>query len=106
MEQVSCKRVADYEEAMEHGVGSFWWVKSDNGEAIFMVTPTWSTAHKWNIEMGPNIVCCTVNHENGWAWNGNYDAPTLTPSIRSRGVDLIEIWHGYMTDGTLVSVEH
>lgn len=34
-----------------------------------------------------------------WRWDGNRDAPTLTPSIH-----LINEWHGYMTNGELRSV--
>jgi hypothetical protein len=33
-----------------------------------------------------------------WGWNGNFDCPTMTPSIH-----WIEHWHGYLTNGRLVS---
>jgi hypothetical protein len=33
-----------------------------------------------------------------WGWDGNLDAPTITPSIHHPG-----IWHGYMTAGQLKS---
>ena len=33
-----------------------------------------------------------------WGWDGDEDAPTLTPSILSHGV-----WHGYLTKGRLIS---
>jgi hypothetical protein len=34
-----------------------------------------------------------------WEWDGNEDAPTLTPSIHTHGV-----WHGYAKAGVLESV--
>lgn len=38
--------------------------------------------------------------ENGcqWQWDGNEDAPTLTPSLH-----LVGTWHGWMRNGELVS---
>lgn len=37
-----------------------------------------------------------------WTWDGNRDAPTLTPSIRIRDHARGE-WHGWMREGKLVS---
>lgn len=43
-----------------------------------------------------------------WAWNGNKESPTLTPSILINGGDghggRVEYWHGFLTDGKLVTV--
>jgi len=36
-------------------------------------------------------------NEDDWQWDGNREAPTLTPSINWVGV-----WHGYMRAGQLV----
>ncbi len=33
-----------------------------------------------------------------WGWDGNKDAPTLTPSL-----NLIGVWHGYLKAGVLES---
>lgn len=40
-----------------------------------------------------------------WTWNGNRDAPTLTPSILhwGEGKNNPATWHGYLTDGKLVA---
>ena len=35
-----------------------------------------------------------------WNWDGNRDAPTITPSI----LDVVTGWHGYMRAGQLESV--
>ena len=34
-----------------------------------------------------------------WAWNGNWDCPTATPSILINGGH----WHGYLTNGEFVT---
>lgn len=41
-----------------------------------------------------------------WEWNGNKEAPSLTPSILHWGKGRKEpaTWHGYLTDGKLVTV--
>ena len=41
-----------------------------------------------------------------WKWNGNKVSPTLTPSILhwGSGRDRPASWHGYLTDGKLVTV--
>lgn len=41
-----------------------------------------------------------------WNWNGNIENPTLTPSILhwGNGRKTPATWHGYLTDGKLVTV--
>lgn len=43
---------------------------------------------------------------NHWGWDGNYEKPTLTPSIwwKSTESDQRPGWHGHMIAGRLVSV--
>lgn len=38
-----------------------------------------------------------------WDWNGNFDRPTLKPSVRILNPDGTEHWHGWLTAGTWVS---
>jgi hypothetical protein len=49
------------------------------------------------------IVHLPISHESNvpkhWQWNGSLDSPTLTPSI-----NVIGKWHGYLTDGKLITV--
>jgi hypothetical protein len=40
----------------------------------------------------------TAERGHVWGWNGSVERPTLTPSIHAPGQ-----WHGYLTDGRLVS---
>jgi hypothetical protein len=35
--------------------------------------------------------------ERGWQWDGNEDAPTLTPSVLQSGMPCK--WHGFLTAG-------
>lgn len=39
-------------------------------------------------------------HNRGWSWDGNVQAPTLSPSILCHGCE----WHGYVRAGKLVGV--
>lgn len=39
--------------------------------------------------------------ERGWQWDGDFEAPTLTPSILQSGLPCK--WHGYLTAGEFVS---
>lgn len=42
---------------------------------------------------------------NAWKWNGNREAPTLTPSILVHPYPgWTDGWHGYLTDGKLITV--
>lgn len=42
-----------------------------------------------------------ASHEDraSWEWNGNMDAPTLSPSVHNVGH-----WHGWLRDGVWTSV--
>jgi hypothetical protein len=68
---------------------------------------------KWSIDNRAVIYMCPcgcgrvssvlVNSEPGmkagWDWDGNLDAPTLSPSIQHIGACR---WHGYLTLGQFV----
>ena len=69
------------------------------------------------IRLGEGEVdCCILPIQNSskpreiigthWDWNGNKDTPTITPSILhwGDGKDKIATWHGYLTDGKLITV--
>ena len=38
-------------------------------------------------------------HPEGWGWNGDFDQPTITPSILSKGGQ--HICHAYITNGQI-----
>lgn len=39
-----------------------------------------------------------------WQWNGNREKPTLTPSIMVHASFYQPEWHGFLTDGELITV--
>jgi hypothetical protein len=39
-----------------------------------------------------------------WKCNGNYEAPTLSPSILVHKTVCNPEWHGFLTDGKLITV--
>lgn len=51
----------------------------------------WSPIH---VRRGP-----TPASDRVWGWDGNFDKPTVTPSIHHPG-----LWHGYLTAGRFQSV--
>jgi hypothetical protein len=44
------------------------------------------------------IVLGDPGTEKAWGWDGNKEAPTLTPSI-----NVIGIWHGWLQAGKLIT---
>lgn len=58
------------------------------------------------LKDGEQLPVDRVITSNPWNWNGNRDAPTLTPSILhwGNGKGSPATWHGYLTDGKLVEV--
>lgn len=71
--------------------GTFYWYVSDDGSKrrIFFRCPNGNLC---NVPIAPTRL------RNGatWQWNGNEDAPTLSPSIDCKGC-----WHGHIRNGTL-----
>lgn len=59
------------------------------------------------IQWGPtsdDLASCYLNGGGhpSWDWNGNREAPTLSPSISVKGgPDGAERWHGYLEEGKL-----
>lgn len=47
---------------------------------------------------GECLVPLAPDRPDGWAFDGNAEAPTLTPSIQCHRCG----WHGYVRDGKLV----
>jgi hypothetical protein len=74
--------------------GEFFW-RDVNGCRVLVV------AVPMNSNMRPLLTEWTIDHKNGcnaqWGWDGNEDAPTLTPSLHALG-----IWHGRISNGQLI----
>jgi hypothetical protein len=66
-------------------------------------------ALKFGDESFTESVTLPISQDNKpatWQWNGNKEAPTLTPSILvwGNGKDKSATWHGYLREGKLVTV--
>ena len=87
-ESFDCRNVGKFD-GMEKP-GDFYFADRDGHEGIMIILPDegW---HHIPIQKGP------APDGKVWGWDGNTDKPTLTPSIRSSN------WHGYLTNGRLVS---
>lgn len=77
-------------------VGDYYWRVDDKGRRMLCVIIPCKTA-----EGGQTFSQWTIDYENAcgakWSWDGNVDAPTLTPSLHAVGV-----WHGFVRNGELV----
>jgi hypothetical protein len=94
-------RRKDWADLVDNGQeGDFAWPSSDERDDAGNLV----ARHDWIYIYIPGSGVCRwgVDRplENGcqWKWNGNEDAPTLTPSLH-----LVGTWHGWMTNGELVS---
>jgi hypothetical protein len=72
------------------------WAFAENDSHIFIRLPRPGT-DRGEVSAIPLKPVPDPN-EDDWQWDGNREAPTLTPSINWVGV-----WHGYLTAGKLVS---
>ncbi|MEY9375964.1 DUF6527 family protein [Rhizobium leguminosarum] len=93
-QSIDGKLVLNSEEAFEHGEGAFWF---EDGDAVFFV-----------LLPGMHLARCPIDGSRAWVWDGNREKPTLTPSILTSMTcgperEYIELWHGFMTAGRLVS---
>lgn len=82
-ESVQCQRVEQIEK-----VGDFKF----GGDVIYIWLPGMSGPDAIRIQKGP------PGGERVWGWDGNEEAPTLTPSIHALGE-----WHGWLRSGKLES---
>ena len=55
------------------------------------------------LPISPSDGIKNVYGQNCWAWNGNKESPTLSPSILhwGDGKDKPASWHGFLRDGKL-----
>lgn len=98
-DSVDCKLVAGgYDSMCAHGAGAFYYdEQAGKVVAISILLP------------GDNYCRLPLDGSRGWQWDGNREKPTITPSILTSARDTetrqnIELWHGWMRAGRLVSV--
>jgi hypothetical protein len=76
------------------------WQFANDYTAIWIHVPNLHLPDRWL----PGLVRLPISETGSdvppvWKWDGNKEMPTLTPSI-----DVTGIWHGYLTDGKLITV--
>lgn len=102
-DNVDAKLVASWDEAHAHGAGAYYFDEADGVPvAICMVLPGPAGFRRIPIVKDAKF--------SGWAWDGNRECPTLTPSISASAHveggapnNFYEAWHGYLTAGKFVS---
>ena len=96
----------DDAEAWEHGPGAFSWAVNTGGyRYIEFLYPDKTTG---TIELGSVPICPSWRNRACWEWNGDEDAPVLTPSLLTRKQDhktkeFQEVFHGWIK-GTVLEV--
>ena len=104
VEGIPMVRCPDWDVAGVHhaGPGAFCWVfqKPDGARrSLYVFLPSGHVA-RWPIHP------LTTSKGHSWEWDGDEDAPTLTPSLHllSERPDTGErktLWHGWVTRGRL-----
>jgi hypothetical protein len=77
-----------------HEAGAFMWVVDDEGRRIIYTCPLGAGKRACAVPIHPNVL------PNGasWQWDGNEEAPTLSPSINCVGGCG---WHGWIQNGVM-----
>ena len=78
------------------------WAFIDSERAILVRLPGCDESHGDGVHLLPLTKESRFCNEREvhWDWDGNREAPTLTPSILCK----VSGWHGYLTNGVLVEV--
>ena len=92
---VAMKRVASAGDVDD--VGEFAWGNLDGVRHILIALPRPRSGDRDDYIMNYLPVCTGHKVDKAWLWDGNEDAPTLTPSIHCIGH-----WHGWVRAGMLV----
>lgn len=77
------------------------------GDWCFLNNDTYIAIQLGDVKFTESCVLpISKDHPISWNWNGDKESPTLTPSILhwGNGRDKPATWHGYLTNGKLVTV--
>jgi len=90
---IPMRRVEDYQDVVMPG--DFYWSLN---------VSEWPPVRYIGIKLPGGGFCnIRINVPRGWTWDGNEDAPTLTPSIFHEPQGGLHSWHGFATAGKLVA---
>lgn len=104
-----------YDDVFDNGqLGDWWWcsveINDDSHDALHILVPSLRGEGQGRLqERGIELIEVYPMHaENNWAqpgptngWDGNRDAPTLSPSIFVGGGTEKPGWHGFFEGGQL-----
>lgn len=100
-ESVPAVLFTDWDEALKHGPGAIIWTGDVGKRSLIMIVPGDKDFRSIAVVEGPQ-------DGEAWGWDGNVEAPTLTPSIDAielgpAGQRLGSTWHGYLRAGRFES---
>lgn len=84
-----------YRDDVTKAPGAFAWRVVDGVRWMRFILPSGVYGHIPVHRSGEPPPAVAIPY---WAWDGNEDSPTLTPSVHCVGY-----WHGYFTAGRMVS---
>ena len=98
---IACTRKEHAHECVE--VGDFSWRQvKDMGRHLLIVLPDLQDGRGKERHMLP-IRPAKNPSQDSWHWDGNEDAPTLSPSInRNNEFSNGLLWHGHLIEGQLI----
>lgn len=103
-EHVEGKRCADLSSLTEDGSVGDWTFERNADGVIDMIFVRWPDGTERGCLYGlPIGLGPTSDNPVAWGWDGNADAPTLTPSIHRLPAWKVMGWHGWMREGKLES---
>lgn len=95
----------EYSAFHDYGVGAFFWEDHDNGlSTMTLIVP--DERDPEGITVAGAVVVqkgktAPEGHQGAiWDWNGDRDAPTLSPSLLVHPGG----WHGYVRAGELITI--
>jgi hypothetical protein len=108
----------DLDDLYENGVIGDWCfldAKNDHGPFLLMflrypIKEADAMLGEWwpwsEAKVKGDIVSLPLSGEGHpvWQWDGNREAPTLSPSILTKSGDHTERWHGFLRAGKLETV--
>jgi hypothetical protein len=87
-------------------VGDWCFINNGDYIGIRLHEGDWGSCILPILKEGEQLPVDRVITHKPWNWNGSAESPSLTPSILHWGKGRNEpaTWHGYLTDGKLVTV--
>lgn len=90
-------RRKDIDDLIDNGeTGDFCFQKTKTGLTLWLKVPTSKDDTRSDSARVVRLPLTDTQGGPTWTFDGNQDAPTLSPSVRVRGM-----WHGFLKNGEL-----